>query len=93
MKRLRTIIACMALTLIAATSLCGRPVEKKQPRPPKRLPVVLVCTGSTNKVFHTQQECPVLKQCDQKIKIVTLSRAQNAGRTHCALCSLFNSSK
>lgn len=48
--------------------------------------MVYICTGKSSKRYHKTDECRGLDNCQGDIKLVTLEKARQLGRTECRLC-------
>ena len=47
---------------------------------------VYICTGGSSKRYHKSPSCKGLDRCSKDIKKVTLSYAEDNGRTPCKVC-------
>lgn len=46
-------------------------------------PVVYVCDSTTAGRYHYNEHCRGLKNCNYNIRKITLSTAENSGKTRC----------
>ena len=47
---------------------------------------VYICTGKSSKRYHKTDRCKGLDNCKGTVKKVTLSQAEDKGRTPCKIC-------
>ena len=47
---------------------------------------VYICTGKYAKAYHVSMSCRGVNACRSDINTITLSEAQNMGRTTCGYC-------
>ena len=78
---LKTTLALLAFLTLASFS----PVPAPQTTASGET-YVYICTGPKSKRYHKTSECKGLDNCSKDVKKVTLSYAQDIGRTPCKIC-------
>jgi len=48
--------------------------------------MVYICTGKSSKRYHKTDECRGLDNCSGDIKLITIEKAKQMGRTPCRVC-------
>ena len=86
-NKILTIVA-IVLVAVAFASCDGMPTASNAgfPNTETSIDNVYICTGSSSKKYHKTAKCRGLEACKKTIKKISISEAEEKGRTPCKKC-------